>query len=45
MGEGGGSEIKGTLQWIPRVLFIEKTLRFFSSAEVFMPSATDIYRR
>ena len=30
------------MQWIPRVLFIWKTLGFFSSAEVLMPSTADI---
>lgn len=42
---GWGCEIKDTLQWIPRVLFIGKTQGFFSSAEVLMPSTANIYIR
>ena len=41
----GECEVKDTLQWILRVLFIRKTLGFFSSAEVLMPSTANIYIR
>ena len=44
-GGGMGGLIKDTLQWVPRVLFIGKSLGFFLSAEVLMLSATDIYIR
>ena len=42
-GGGMGGLIKDTLQWVPRVLFIGKSLGFFLSAELLMLSATDIY--